>query len=141
MSHLQYRQSFDYNSLLVSRVFLLLDSGVVLDAVEAAGGLARVAGAGHGPGVRHFAPVLRRDQDGGEAHREVAPLEDVSAGSPPAFDTQGVGGVAPLALEVDTQPLKTLTLPHCGRPCITLASRKFCFCYSAASPSLYCAAQ
>ena len=59
--------------------------------------------------------MLRRDQDGGEAHGEVAPLQDVSPGSPPALDTQRVGGVAPLTLEVDTQTLETLPLPHCGQ--------------------------
>ena len=65
--------------------------------------------------MRHLAPVLRCDQDGGEAHGEVAPLQDVSPRPPPALDTQGVGGVAALALEVNTQTLKTLPLPHGGQ--------------------------
>ena len=59
--------------------------------------------------------MLRRDQDGGEAHGEVAPLQDVSPRPPPALDTQGVGGVAALALEVNTEALETLPLPHCGQ--------------------------
>ena len=51
------------------------------------------------PGVRHPGPVLGRDEDGGEADREVAPLQ-AAAPPPPALHAQRVGRVAALALQV-----------------------------------------
>ena len=57
------------------------------------------------PGVRHPGPVLGRDEDGGEADREVAPLQ-AAAPPPPALHAQRVGRVAALALEVYCQTLQ-----------------------------------
>ena len=67
------------------------------------------------PGMWHPGPVLRCDQDGGEADRQVAPLQLLAASPSPALDTQGEGGVVALTLQVDTQTLETLILAHRGQ--------------------------
>ena len=55
------------------------------------------------PCMRHPGPVLWGDQDGGEADGDVAPLQLLAPGSPPALDTEGEGCVVTLALQVHTQ--------------------------------------
>ena len=67
------------------------------------------------PGMWHPGPVLGCDQDGGEADRQVAPLQLHAASPPPALDAQGEGRVVALALQVDTQTLETLVLAHRGQ--------------------------
>ena len=64
--------------------------------------------------MRNFRPVLGRDEDGGEADREVAPLQSLPTWPPPALDTEREGSEAALTLEVNTQTLKALTLLHHG---------------------------
>ena len=44
--------------------------------------------------------MLRSDQDGGEADRQMAPLQLLAASPPPALDTQREGSVVALALQV-----------------------------------------
>ena len=67
------------------------------------------------PGMWHPGPVLRCDEDGGKADRQVAPLQLLAASPPPALDAQGEGGVVALTLQVDTQTLETLILTHRGQ--------------------------
>ena len=53
--------------------------------------------------MRHPGPVLWGDQDGWEADGDVAPLQLLAPGSPPALDTEGEGCVVTLTLQVHTQ--------------------------------------
>ena len=63
----------------------------------------------------HFRPVGRRDEDGREADGFVGPLQSLSSHLPPALHTEREGGEAALALEVNAQALKALSLLHHGQ--------------------------
>ena len=61
--------------------------------------------------MKRLLPMVNRDQGGGVAHRDTAPLEQEPVGEhllPPALDSPGEGDVVTPALELDCEPLEAL---------------------------------
>lgn len=65
--------------------------------------------------MRNFRPVFWCDEDSWEADRQVTPLQPSPPRPPPALHTEREGGEAALALEVNAQALKALSLLHHGQ--------------------------